>query len=61
MVTVTTVSVDQALDQVIAQLKGKKVLGIGSPRASLESNYALRNWLVKTTIQQVCLKKSKIG
>lgn len=39
---VTTVSVDQALDAVIAKLQGKKVLGIGSPRASLESNYALR-------------------
>ncbi|MFI8024270.1 molybdopterin-dependent oxidoreductase, partial [Acinetobacter baumannii] len=33
---------DQALDQTIAKLEGKKVLGIGSPRASLESNYALR-------------------
>lgn len=40
--TVATVSVDQALDQTIAKLEGKKVLGIGSPRASLESNYALR-------------------
>ncbi|MHA3084133.1 NADH-quinone oxidoreductase subunit NuoG [Acinetobacter sp. ANC 5383] len=39
---VTTVSVDQALDAVIAKLQGKKVLGIGSPRASLESNYVLR-------------------
>lgn len=37
-----TVSVDEALDQVIASLKGQKVLGIGSPRASLESNFALR-------------------
>ncbi|OTG83875.1 NADH-quinone oxidoreductase subunit NuoG [Acinetobacter sp. ANC 4648] len=40
--TVTTVSVDQALDQVITSIQGKKVLGIGSPRASLESNFALR-------------------
>ncbi|MFV5515554.1 NADH-quinone oxidoreductase subunit NuoG [Acinetobacter gerneri] len=40
--SVTTVSVDQALDHVIADVKGKKALGIGSPRASLESNYALR-------------------
>ncbi len=40
--SVTTVSVDQAFDHVIADVKGKKVLGIGSPRASLESNYALR-------------------
>lgn len=36
------VSVDQALDSVIASLKGQKVLGIGSPRASLETNFALR-------------------
>lgn len=40
--SVATVSVDQALDRAIATLKGKKVLGIGSPRASLETNYALR-------------------
>ncbi|MCF9033381.1 NADH-quinone oxidoreductase subunit NuoG [Acinetobacter nectaris] len=39
---VSSVSVDEALDAVIATLKGKKVLGIGSPRASLESNFALR-------------------
>ncbi|WP_269914919.1 NADH-quinone oxidoreductase subunit NuoG [Acinetobacter sp. HY1485] len=38
----TVVSVDDALDSVIGKLQGKKVLGIGSPRASLESNYALR-------------------
>ena len=35
-------SVDQALDTVIESIQGKKVLGIGSPRASLESNFALR-------------------
>lgn len=40
--SVTAVSVDQALDTVIANIQGKKVLGIGSPRASLESNFALR-------------------
>lgn len=39
---VTTVSVDTALDTVIANIQGQKVLGIGSPRASLESNFALR-------------------
>ncbi|MCK7608206.1 NADH-quinone oxidoreductase subunit NuoG [Acinetobacter portensis] len=39
---VTTVSVDKALDTVIENIQGKKVLGIGSPRASLESNFALR-------------------
>ena len=38
----TQLSVDDALDQTIASLKGQKVLGIGSPRASLESNFALR-------------------
>lgn len=38
----TYLSVDDALDQAIASLKGQKVLGIGSPRASLESNFALR-------------------
>lgn len=39
---VETVSVDVALDTVIEKIQGKKVLGIGSPRASLESNFALR-------------------
>jgi len=39
---VETVSVDTALDTVIAKIQGKKVLGIGSPRASLEANFALR-------------------
>ncbi len=34
--------VDAALDQAVASLKGKNVLGIGSPRASLEANFALR-------------------
>ncbi|MED5610964.1 NADH-quinone oxidoreductase subunit NuoG [Pseudomonas sp. JH-2] len=34
-------SLDGALDQSAALLKGRKVIGIGSPRASLESNYAL--------------------
>ncbi|MBL0229794.1 MAG: NADH-quinone oxidoreductase subunit NuoG [Moraxellaceae bacterium] len=38
--TVTTV--DNALDSAIAMVYGKKVLGIGSPRASLETNFALR-------------------
>ncbi|TWC28103.1 NADH dehydrogenase subunit G [Pseudomonas sp. SJZ079] len=33
---------DDALDQAAALLKGKRILGIGSPRASLESNFALR-------------------
>lgn len=34
-------TIDQALDQAADLLKNQKVLGIGSPRASLESNYAL--------------------
>ena len=38
----SVMTVDAALDQVIATLKGKKVVGIGSTRASLESNFALR-------------------
>ncbi|TBV09914.1 NADH-quinone oxidoreductase subunit NuoG [Phytopseudomonas dryadis] len=33
---------DSALDQAAALLKKRKVIGIGSPRASLESNFALR-------------------
>ena len=35
-------SLDGALDQAAALLKERKVVGIGSPRASLESNFALR-------------------
>ena len=34
--------VDSALDQAAALLASRKPIGIGSPRASLESNYALR-------------------
>ncbi|MBV2134911.1 NADH-quinone oxidoreductase subunit NuoG [Pseudomonas sp. MAP12] len=37
-----TLGIDAALDQAAELLKGKKVIGIGSPRASLESNFALR-------------------
>ncbi len=33
---------DAALDQAAALLKNRKVIGIGSPRASLEGNFALR-------------------
>ncbi len=44
---VITLSTDEALDQVIAQVQSKKVLGIGSPRASLESNFALRELVGK--------------
>lgn len=39
---IETVTVDQALDRAIAKFDDKKILGIGSPRASLESNFALR-------------------
>lgn len=35
-------SIDAALDKAAELLKGKRVIGIGSPRASLESNFALR-------------------
>ncbi|WP_437880799.1 NADH-quinone oxidoreductase subunit NuoG [Pseudomonas sp. LRF_L74] len=35
-------SLDGALDKAADLLKGKRVIGIGSPRASLESNFALR-------------------
>ena len=34
--------INAALDQAAELLKGKRVIGIGSPRASLESNFALR-------------------
>ncbi|TWI53121.1 NADH-quinone oxidoreductase subunit G [Pseudomonas duriflava] len=34
--------VDAALDKAAELLRGRKVIGIGSPRASLESNHALR-------------------
>ena len=34
--------IDAALDKAAELLKGKRVIGIGSPRASLESNHALR-------------------
>ncbi|TXJ10380.1 MAG: NADH-quinone oxidoreductase subunit NuoG [Acinetobacter sp.] len=44
---IITLSTDDALDQVIRQIQGKKVLGIGSPRASLESNFALRELVGK--------------
>ena len=35
-------SLDQALDKAADLLRGRNIVGIGSPRASLESNYALR-------------------
>lgn len=34
--------IDAALDKAAQLLEGKRVIGIGSPRASLESNFALR-------------------
>ncbi|WP_417312430.1 NADH-quinone oxidoreductase subunit NuoG [Ectopseudomonas khazarica] len=34
--------IDAALDKAAELLKGKRVIGIGSPRASLEANFALR-------------------
>ncbi|MEY9335629.1 NADH-quinone oxidoreductase subunit G [Pseudomonas protegens] len=38
----TKLTLDQALDQAADLLRGRNIVGIGSPRASLESNYALR-------------------
>ncbi|TXH98014.1 MAG: NADH-quinone oxidoreductase subunit NuoG, partial [Pseudomonas sp.] len=38
----TQLSLDAALDKAAALLKGRRVIGIGSPRASLEGNFALR-------------------
>ncbi|MDH0745204.1 NADH-quinone oxidoreductase subunit NuoG [Pseudomonas sp. GD03842] len=35
-------SLDQALDKAADLLRGRTIVGIGSPRASLESNFALR-------------------
>src|SRR5690606_5875897 len=42
MLSKMKMGLDSALDQGAALLKGRKVIGIGSPRASLESNFALR-------------------
>ena len=38
----TKLSLDNALDKAADLLRGRNIVGIGSPRASLESNYALR-------------------
>ncbi|MDF2396184.1 NADH-quinone oxidoreductase subunit NuoG [Pseudomonas sp. 3MA1] len=38
----TQLTLDQALDHAAELLRGRNIVGIGSPRASLESNYALR-------------------
>ncbi|ALF59192.1 NADH-quinone oxidoreductase subunit NuoG [Psychrobacter urativorans] len=37
------INIDYALDETTRRLKDKKVIGIGSPRASLETNFALKN------------------
>ncbi len=37
------INLDYALDETIKRIKDKKVIGIGSPRASLETNFALKN------------------
>ncbi|AEF22277.1 NADH-quinone oxidoreductase subunit NuoG [Pseudomonas fulva] len=42
MLSKMKMGLDAALDQAAALLKGRKVIGIGSPRASLEGNFALR-------------------
>ncbi|MEG1818920.1 NADH-quinone oxidoreductase subunit NuoG [Pseudomonas sp.] len=38
----TKLSLDAALDKAADMLRGRNIVGIGSPRASLESNYGLR-------------------
>lgn len=38
----TKLGLDAALDKAAELLKGKRIIGIGSPRASLEGNFALR-------------------
>ena len=43
---INTMDVDAALDATADALRGcKRVIGIGSPRASVEANFALRQWL----------------
>ncbi|MER0042718.1 NADH-quinone oxidoreductase subunit NuoG [Pseudomonas sp. MGal98] len=42
MLSKMKMGLDAALDQAAALLKNRKVIGIGSPRASLEGNFALR-------------------
>lgn len=37
------INLDYALEETVKRLKGKKLIGIGSPRASLETNFALKN------------------
>ena len=37
------INIDYALDETIKRIQDKKVIGIGSPRASLETNFALKN------------------
>ncbi|WP_201527654.1 NADH-quinone oxidoreductase subunit NuoG [Psychrobacter frigidicola] len=37
------INIDYALDETIKRLQDKKVIGVGSPRASLETNFALKN------------------
>ena len=36
------INIDYALDETIKRIKDKKIIGIGSPRASLETNFALK-------------------
>ena len=37
------INLDYALDETVKRIKDKKVIGIGSPRASLETNFALKS------------------
>lgn len=43
------INIDYALDETVKRLTGKRVIGIGSPRASLETNFALKKtgWIRK--------------
>lgn len=37
------INLDYALEETVKRIQGKSMIGIGSPRASLETNYALKN------------------
>lgn len=37
------INLDYALEETVKRIKGKSMIGIGSPRASLETNFALKN------------------
>ncbi len=45
----TKLGLDAALDKAADLLRGRTIVGIGSPRASLESNYGLRELVAPST------------